>query len=797
MRGSLLGGAAARLLLLVVVVVVAVDALPAPPAGTPDAALATLSRALGGRDASSLFTVALSPAAPCASVTGGGPGQPVVITASTAVDAVYAAGRYLSATVNASFSWEATGGVTVPLGPTDPLPPVPGGGLTLCRAKGAPWTYYQNVVQHSYSNVWWTLDRWEAELDWMALRGVNVFCSYTGQESLWRTAFAALGLNDTVLGAYFGGPAYLAWSRGQGLQGVGGPLPDFWYSEQLSLAQGIVSRALALGIVPILPAFQGNVPPALHFLYPSANISKDGWLDVFDPLFGRVQDLYFAALQAAIPTTGHFYEADGLFSHASGPWAAAAVAAAAPREGDVIITPDPDAQARSRAAYASIAKWDSQAVWVYQTWIWRGFSSASDLAYLQGWLSGPPPGSFFLLDQTAERVPIWQKFNNFSFLGNSFVWLSMNEMGGNLGLMGSLDAVTDGVEGALASSQGACVGVGIDPEGINNNPGYFEFVLDSVWTASTQGDSGGNSNNEDEPRRRGAAVADSASALADWGVRRCGHEDPRIRQAYSLLAATVYAANQSNYEHHMHYCPVALPLAGNGWNSPVTRPEYAAAPLAQAWGLLLAAAPTCPSAGVLYDLVDVAREFISLFPCVDRLDALTNATTLPALAAASAALNETVGDLDALLAAHTAFLVGRWIADARALGAASNGTEADLVLLEWNARSQITTWFPTPNAAPGNGLYDYGNKQWAGVTRDYHLQRYALYADAAAAAIRAGTGVNKSAYVASLTALAGAWTTANVEGGSVYPTEPTGDPVEVAGALFAKYGKAAAAAAGW
>jgi alpha-N-acetylglucosaminidase len=494
--------------LLLVTLASAAAAVPSPPSGTATAALATLTRVLG-RDASSFFTVAITPsAAPCATASGGGGGSPVALSAATAVDAVYVAGRYLAATLNASFAWEATGGVTLP-SPLPPRPPpVPGGALTVCRPATARWTYYQNVVQASYSNVWWNSTRWTAEVDWMALHGVNVACAYTGQEALWRTAFTALGLNDTVLGSYFGGPAYLAWARGQQLQGVGGPLPSFWYGQQLTLAQSIVASMLALGIVPVLPAFQGNVPPDLHYLFPSANISKDGWLDVFDPLFGRVQDLYFGALQAAFPATGHFYEADGLFSHASGPWMRGE------REG-AGAPPDPDAQARSRAAYASIAKWDPDAVWVYQTWIWRGFSTDQDMAYLQGWLSGPPAGSFFLLDQTAERVPIWQKFSNFSFFGNAFVWLSMNEMGGNLGLMGSLDAVNQGTAGALASAGAAFVGVGIDPEGINNNPAYFDFVLDSAWRNST---------------------VDVTAYLQDWGVRRCGREDPRVRQAYALLA---------------------------------------------------------------------------------------------------------------------------------------------------------------------------------------------------------------------------------------------------------------------
>lgn len=483
-------------------------------------------------------------------------------------------------------------------------------------------------------------------------------------------------------------------------------------------------------------------------------------LDVFDPLFGRVQDLYMAALQQAFPRTGHFYEADGLFSHASGPWAAGVPLSSAP--------PDPDAQARSAAAYATIAKWDPAAIWCYQTWIWRGFSTLQDLEYLQGWLSGPPDGAFFLFDQTAERVPIWSKFGNFSFFNTSFVWLAMNEMGGNLGLMGSIDGVGSGVQAAVNGSGGALVGVGIDPEGINQNAAYFEYTFDTAFGIG-----------------EGGRVPSAAQYLSDWSVGRCGVDNASVRAAYALLAETVYRPNQTNYEHHMAYCSVALPLAGDSWNSPMVRPGFSASALAATWGTLIDAAAACPSPGIVYDIVDIGREFLSLFPCVNAFDAMVAARTVPALQAAFAALNEALTDLDTLLGTHPAFLVGAWIRDARAMAAAANGTTADADLLEWDARSQVTTWYPTP-PSPTNGLYDYANKQYNGIVRDYYLQRYAAYASLASAAIPTGKPVTAADYIAALTTIGQQWTTATAPA-SIYPAEPQGDAVAVARALFNKY----------
>lgn len=46
--------------------------------------------------------------------------------------------------------------------------------------------YYQNVCTVSYSFVWWDWPRWEREIDWMALNGINLPLAFTGQEALWQ-----------------------------------------------------------------------------------------------------------------------------------------------------------------------------------------------------------------------------------------------------------------------------------------------------------------------------------------------------------------------------------------------------------------------------------------------------------------------------------------------------------------------------------------------------------------------------------------------------------------------------------
>lgn len=44
------------------------------------------------------------------------------------------------------------------------------------------------------SFVWWDWERWQKEIDWMALQGINLPLAFTGQESIWQKVFT---VNDT------------------------------------------------------------------------------------------------------------------------------------------------------------------------------------------------------------------------------------------------------------------------------------------------------------------------------------------------------------------------------------------------------------------------------------------------------------------------------------------------------------------------------------------------------------------------------------------------------------------------
>jgi alpha-N-acetylglucosaminidase len=54
-------------------------------------------------------------------------------------------------------------------------------------------------VTFSYTTAFWTWEDWESQLDWMALRGVNLPLAWVGQEKIILAVFREIGLNDMAI----------------------------------------------------------------------------------------------------------------------------------------------------------------------------------------------------------------------------------------------------------------------------------------------------------------------------------------------------------------------------------------------------------------------------------------------------------------------------------------------------------------------------------------------------------------------------------------------------------------------
>lgn len=133
------------------------------------------------------------------------PGNRIVAIAGDASTLSSAVGHYLRERANLTVGWPRGGGsrIIVPAGGW-PTMASTGGRADICRA--VTHSYFMNVCTHSYSLVWYGWTEWQALLDWMALRGINLFLALTGQEEVQYRAFRHFGLKDLDIRGWFNGP---------------------------------------------------------------------------------------------------------------------------------------------------------------------------------------------------------------------------------------------------------------------------------------------------------------------------------------------------------------------------------------------------------------------------------------------------------------------------------------------------------------------------------------------------------------------------------------------------------------
>ena len=683
----------------------------------------------------------------CFTVTGGGTSGPVKVAGTSGPDIARGLGTYLRSQLACSFAWNRTGGNSIPspLNLPQVWPAVDG---EMTSYRNSDISYYSNVVTMSYSHVWWTFDDWASHADWLALNGINLALAYTGTEEIERKTFAEFGISNDTFAKWTNAAAWVAWSRGQSMHGVGSiitadgkpsaipdpsgmtrPVPTTWMAEQWGLQRKILGRFRELGIVSVLPSFQGNVPPALATLMPHANISVQGdgrhyagWLDGLDPLFGKIGDVWMKHLINDFGTDG-WYEADGYFTAGRPPWLAAG-GGGATKDGDNGGAGSSVAQvkAHAEAAYGAINRTDPDGIWYYQGWILGG---ADD--FTKGLVAAVPLGKLVISDMRCEDGPggcEWSGDDDFSFFGAPFVWGVLHNFGGTLGMWGSLPQLNSATHTAFDTQNATVAGVGMFPEGINTNPIYYQFLLDTNWAATPVSMEAWL---ERYAIERYSLTSDNANRATRIAV-----------QAWVVLGRSVYGAEQGEGAHHGNdYCSASdgitsYPLADEEHVAPPRSPWYNETESWVAWQLLLDLADELAvedtvdtgdgqqhrvppqkgegggnqkkaiSSTLSYDLVNVGRE------CLAKLSnqlfwKLENAASLPAVKAAAAEMVALQRDTDRLLCGDEGFSFGRWLLEARAWG--STDDEADY--FEWQARAQPTTWLPACPNRPAGGTSNH------------------------------------------------------------------------------------------
>lgn len=610
-------------------------------------------------------------------------GEQVVIRGNNYVSIATGLNWYLKYYANVHLSWN---NMTAALPAVLPAVKKPERRETTMRDR-----YDLNYCTYSYSMAFWDWERWQQEIDWMALHGVNMPLALTGTEVVWYNVLKRMGYAEWEIDKFIAGPGFLAWWLMNNLEGWGGPNPENWYSQQAALQKKIITRMREFDIEPVLPGYAGMVPNNAKEMLGFNVVDPGTWcgfrrpafLQPTDPNFELISSIYYEEL-GKLYGKAKYYSIDPF--HEGG------------------NTEGVDLDKAGKAIMGAMKKANPDAVWV-----------------IQGWQANPRPamvdnleeGDLLALDLFSESRPMWGdtlspwcRKNGYG--KHDWLYCMLLNYGGNVGFFGKMDRVINGFYMAKQHPNGKNLkGVGATMEGIENNPVMYELLFELPWRADQ---------------------FTKEEWLKGYTKARYGKEDSKLNKAWDILANTVYA------------CPAASTQEGTTESVLCARPTeeigsvsswgsagiyYDPAELQEVAELMLSVANKYKGNNNFeYDLVDVVRQTLA-----DRSNSL-HKEVIAAYRAGDKALYaklstkflELVLLQDKLLSTRPEFMLGTWLERAKALG--QNKEEKQLY--EWNARTQITTWGDR-NAADNGGLRDYSHREWAGLLKDFYYMRWKLY----------------------------------------------------------------------
>src|ERR1035437_1721788 len=101
----------------------------------------------------------------------------IVLRGNNGVSIASALYYYLTEYTHCQITWNGTN-----LNLPDVLPKI---SEPVHKKSPYEYRYYLNYCTFNYSMSWWNWERWEKEIDWMALHGINMPLALTGEEYVW------------------------------------------------------------------------------------------------------------------------------------------------------------------------------------------------------------------------------------------------------------------------------------------------------------------------------------------------------------------------------------------------------------------------------------------------------------------------------------------------------------------------------------------------------------------------------------------------------------------------------------
>ena len=548
--------------------------------------------------------------------------------------------------------------------------------------------YYFNVCTYGYSMPYWDWARWEQEIDWMALHGINMPLALVGYEAILARVWKQMGLTDEEINGYFVGPAHLPWMRMGNVSGIDGPLNADWHKDQLALQHKILERMRSLGMKPICPGFPGFIPEAFKRIYPDLHIVETHWGGAFhnwmisptEPLFAKISEAFIREWEKEFGKCD-YYLVDS-FNEMDIPF---------PEKGNPARYEM--AASYGEKVYSAIKKANKDAVWVMQGWMFGYQRHIWDYETLGALVSRVPDDKMLLLDLAVDyNKHFWHSEVNWEyykgFYNKQWVYSVIPNMGGKVGMTGVLDFYANGHLEALSSAnRGNLVAHGLAPEGIENNEVLYELVTDAGWSS-----------------RR----IDVRDWLKQYSRNRYGAAPECLMTAWDYLLKSVYGSFTDHPRFNWQFRPGSVKNGSINMNADYFRGLEA---------FISASDDLKDSPYYLTDLCEMTAHYLGgkaelLTKLIDQEYLLGD--TLQARFLQSRFETLMLG-MDRILSQHPTLRLDRWLSFA----SQSARTDAQRIQYETNARRIVTIWGPPVD--------DYAARIWSGLIGNYYLGRWKEY----------------------------------------------------------------------
>ncbi|MGM9804804.1 MAG: alpha-N-acetylglucosaminidase TIM-barrel domain-containing protein [Muribaculaceae bacterium] len=564
----------------------------------------------------------------------------------------------------------------------------------------SPYKHHQylNVVTYGYTAPYWNQERWDKEIDWMALHGIDMPLLLIAQEAIYRMVFADMGLSSGELDEWEVGPAHLPWMRMGNLAGnsFDGPLGEAWHSQQIALCKHVITRMRKLGMEPICPAFGGFVPKAFaEHRNEKTDVVGWDWVPIehrnyrLNPASKAFEEIGTRFIKKWEKTFGRcsYYLSDS-FNEMQIP------------NDTTLMT------AYGDAIYRSIAKANANAVWVMQGWT-LGYQRGSwGNGIFKSLVKNVPDNKFMILDMATDyNRCLWNMSYDWDyydgFYGKQWLWSVIPNMGGKTALTGVLNYYANSrIDAWKSPNRGNLIGYGMAPEGIENNELLYELITDAGWCGATD-----------------SIHVDNW--LRNYMICRYGDDNPANKLYTNALQNSVYSA----FQDHPQF---AWQVHGNiiGAGNVNVNEHFSKAVLSMfsdATTLSNRLRDLSGQGAELYraDMIEMAAMYVSkqIENCNLRIrKTLEKGDTVGARDLLNSNADMMMR-LDRALTAHPLYNLERW--EQYAMDVAN--TDAQRKRNAVNARRIVSVWYGHHQA--NEPVNDYACRLWAGLIRDYYLPR--------------------------------------------------------------------------